>query len=505
MSDPENIVQGLKLFDAGRRSHAVGDLAEAARCFARASALMPDHAGLLVAYGQLAEEVKDWIAAEKIYRRIGALRPQSGFEGKLGLCLFRQANYADAIPFLQAHLARHPTETVLQLPLAQSLLKENRWRESLPIARGLLAANRNPVNMEIVLNCLFNLGLREETEALVEDALKEFPEDPLLLALCGMHRLKCGDYRRGFALQQAIRRRYQPGKPDMHRPAAAGWDGKPFAGVLLIDAEQGLGEEILCAGMFGELVRMGQRAVISCDPRLLPLFRRSFPALTFVSRKTGELSAIAEQAGPHFRFPALDLACLFRCEPFAHAKPWLKADPELVAQLQRKYDEKFPGQQRWAISWHTVRNIVGAPRSIKILELTSLLNLHGIAWFNTQYGDSSSEISELVTAGVTPPWDDLEIDQTHDINALAAQLSAMDGLVSISNTTVHLAGALGVPTYMLLPKSFPVIWYWGYEGNSSPWYPSVHIIRNSQKNGWTDTTQRLADTLRMHIDPRPSE
>ena len=73
--------------------------------------------------------------------------------------------------------------------------------------------------------------------------------------------------------------------------------------------------------------------------------------------------------------------------------------------------------------------------------------------------------------------------------------------MSISNTTVHLAGALGVTAHLLLPRHRPVMWYWGYDGAQTPWYPSIHIHRNRREDSWDALAHDLARELAATAGP----
>jgi hypothetical protein len=76
----------------------------------------------------------------------------------------------------------------------------------------------------------------------------------------------------------------------------------------------------------------------------------------------------------------------------------------------------------------------------------------------------------------------------------ASQVAAMDRVVTISNTTAHMAGALGVPTLLMLG---PVpIWYWLATRDDSPWYPSLRLIRQEQRRGdWQDVVEQVRNEL----------
>lgn len=494
---PATTLKALQLFQQGQQLHMAKKPAQAAEAFSKANALLPDHPGILVAYGQLAEEVEDWNATEKIYRRIGALRPNSNFEGKLALSLFKLDRYAEAIPLMRTHLARHPNDPDMLLPLGLALCKEKNWDAALACGKQLEAVRPDDKSMDIILNSLFNLGRRDELDALIESALARHPESPWVQSLYGVHFMKCGDLRRGFSFPLAVRWRYERKNPDYAMAPADWWDGQPFDGTLLVRGEQGLGEEILAASMFNDLVRMGQRCVIDCEPRLLPLFRRSFPTLEFVARFEGNLDRIAASGVRYRRIQSLDLAHFFRRnEVLEPQSPWLHADTAMMDALRARYRREYPGKKIAGISWKSSREFVGGPgKSIALTDLAALLRLPDYTWFNVQYGDIAADLDAVAALDITPPRVDSAIDATNDIDLLAAQLLAFDTVVSTSNTTAHLAGALGVKCHLLLPKTRPVLWYWGYDGAGTPWYPSITIHRNAREDDWQDLAAAVAGTL----------
>jgi ADP-heptose:LPS heptosyltransferase len=88
-----------------------------------------------------------------------------------------------------------------------------------------------------------------------------------------------------------------------------------------------------------------------------------------------------------------------------------------------------------------------------------------------------------------------EIDNTNDIDSLAALISACDAVVTVSNTTAHLAGALGRPTWVLAPYGYTRLWYWFTDRADSPWYPHVQIRRQAMSQPWSDLIQSVSDEV----------
>ena len=112
---------------------------------------------------------------------------------------------------------------------------------------------------------------------------------------------------------------------------------------------------------------------------------------------------------------------------------------------------------------------------------------------NLQYGDCSRAVALFRAAGI----DIVEcpsVDNTTDIDGLAALASACDVIVTISNVTAHLAGALGIPVFLLLP--FAPDWRWGRSAHTTPWYASVRIIRQQRPGDWKGVLEKLDESLR---------
>ena len=78
-----------------------------------------------------------------------------------------------------------------------------------------------------------------------------------------------------------------------------------------------------------------------------------------------------------------------------------------------------------------------------------------------------------------------------NLDGLAALIAACDVVVTVSNTTAHLAGALGVPTLLMLPYSRGSLWYWHEGRDDSPWYPSIRIVRQRSPGDWDDVVRRV--------------
>lgn len=439
--------------------------------------------------------------ADALYSRTGKLLPASDplrqEHALLRLLLAKQSLQQGKLPqalMLATHAANAlPGHTGAMLMLALCLKLGGQHDKALAIARQVLATSPCADAAALQLACLLETGQQEALAAAVEQAREQFPGDWQVRHLCAEHLLRSGDWSRGWADAEFLR---PPGSREQHpvsRLAYPDWDGKTFPGTLLIGGEQGLGDQVLAASVFAELAASGQDAVIGCDARLLPLFRRSFPTLRFVAQNQN----MSGFATPDSRKLLLsDLPRFFRRAPadFPERRHWLAADTGRAETLRARYRQQYGNRRLVGLAWSSHRNFAGGSKSLPLQALAPLLTEPRLACLSLQHGDIAAD---LVTIG--PLADALHrdptIDPAKDIDGLCAQLIALDHVVTCSTSVAHFAGALGVPVSVLLPQHWPVLWYWGYSGDSTPWYRSARLWRCPAKNDWEALVRSLSSTL----------
>ena len=114
-------------------------------------------------------------------------------------------------------------------------------------------------------------------------------------------------------------------------------------------------------------------------------------------------------------------------------------------------------------------------------------------FINLQYGDTEEELTRLELDAGLKIYQDLEIDPLVNLDDFAAQISALDLVISTSNTTVHMAGSLGKDVWTLLPH-IPD-WRWTLEMEESLWYPKMRLFRQIRIGDWEDVFQRVSYSL----------
>ncbi len=259
------------------------------------------------------------------------------------------------------------------------------------------------------------------------------------------------------------------------------WQGEDLAGKrILLWSDQGIGDEVLYASMLGEVAACAAECVVECSSRLVPLYSRSFVDIEIVANQP-EVHARLRNRTFDFHCSVLDLGRWLRrsLPSFPNRPHTLKADPERTAALRQKYLAPAPGRKLIGLSWHSANPRTGQQKSLLLNQFAPLLALPEFTFVNVQYGNTISDLEGFkATHGVTV-LDDPEIDSLVDLDAYAAQLSALDAVVTVSNSAAHLAGALGVPVGLFVPNHHKRLWYWFDQGAFSPWYRSVRVFRDS--------------------------
>ncbi len=241
------------------------------------------------------------------------------------------------------------------------------------------------------------------------------------------------------------------------------------------------------AGLLPDVLRAGNPCILECDNRLLPLFARSFPGVTVVSRP-----AETQSVGFAAQIPSGSLPRLFRpghASFQAATSPYLIADTSQRLALRARYHD---GRPLIGLAWKTKSRKSGHLRSIALPAFAPLFSNNHLKFVSLQYGNHVDLQAEAQSAGM-PLLIDPHVDQLSNMDLFAAQIAAMDLVIAIDNSTAHLAGALGVPVWLLLP--LVPDWRWQLTREDSPWYPSMRIFRQQRISEWNPVLERVRNAL----------
>ena len=448
----------------GAIQRQIGDLEGAARALGVARELDPANAGIL----RLLSDV---------YRR--ALRP------------------ADALTAVSHALEIDPSSIESLVCLADAMLANEELADAERIYRVALALDRR------MLRAAFGLGRValaradwKEAEAFFERALDITPDNPDVRYNLALLHLRFGRYREGFAAYPAIMDTESDGaRYYYHYQGVPRWNGEALNGrKLLIASDQGLGDHIMMVRFLKTLTVDQSALVVETPAPLVTLFQRNFANVRFERFTHWRPASTLD-----LHIPIMQLPCLAGIAAASDlcGDAYLRADPLRVqawkARLGGSRNVRHVG-----IVWHGNRtNTRERWRAAPLRSWAPLANVPGVHFHSLQLDATEAEIADAPFA-LSPTRLDSE-----DMSDMAALLTALDAVVSVDTSTVHLAGALGRPTW--LANSLVSDFRWGIDGVDSPWYSSVRLVRQTTCDDWEPVFQTIAAELTRVMAPlRPT-
>ncbi len=507
--------------------------AEAERLLKTALELDPGlsdaHADLAV----IALTAGDYDAAERHGRAASDANPlEARYHELLAGVLEAAGRNRDALVELSAALDCAPERTDLLLRLCSGLDLAGRHREMLPLAEravaesgenfetlcclalaqfgvddldAAVATTRKALRLRtdksapyIVLgNALFELGKPEEALAAHRRALKLEPDSAAARYDIGLINLMRWRFREGW---EDFEQRLHIKRSRAWRSCEPRWNGTALNGrTILVMREQGLGDEIMHASCYPDLLRQSAQCHIECDPRLERLFARSFPGASFHPLRDLQTRERTDPGVPVDVYSyAGSLPRYFRngLQEFPSHDGYLTPDRQQVEHWRKQLAALGPGL-KVGISWRGgVAVTRRSRRSLDLMQLLPVLSVPGVHWINLQYGERAREISEFTAAqGISiADWPEA-IDGDYDNTA--ALVSALDLVISVCTSLVHLTGALGRPAWVMTPR-IPE-WRYGLEHDTMPWYPSVRLFRQPERGEWQPVIAKIGDGLRAKV------
>lgn len=336
-------------------------------------------------------------------------------------------------------------------------------------------------------------GQPKEALKYIEEALKIEPNNQEAFWNGSLAQLELGNYETGWKWYSSGVRTEEGVKRNYGINEIPEWDGATGK-TIVVYGEQGIGDEIMFASMILDLILSKKCNVIfDAHPRLYKIFRNSFPEATvYGTRKDKEVS---------WPFNHQIDACipLASCGKFLRNKkedflgvPYLKADDELV----RKFDEllkPYSDKPKIGISWKGgTKKTNLKERIISLKQWLPILKEIDAYYFSLQYTDDAQaqiDKAEKEFGIKIYHWQDM-ID---DYDETAAFVSNLDMVISVPQSVVHLAGALGVPTIQLTPRQ--AMWQMGVYGENMPWYQCVKNIWQKTNGDWQPVIQKAKAEL----------
>lgn len=292
------------------------------------------------------------------------------------------------------------------------------------------------------------------------------PSNPEIPWTMSLMYLQMRDFEKGWATFDGRWNSKKFDSPKLKTPHPQ-WE--PLRGYkdTLVWSEQGVGDQILYCSLLRTLKSMVPVLTVMIDARLVPLFKRSFGDIDFIPQ-----NAKVYEIDSQIPMGSVAKALV----PTIHDIDKVRSDPYLIPDYARASAIRnslglAQGERLVGLSWISGAPIIGNHKSISLEELLPVLQTPNTRFVTLQYGDHYKDIYELEKKHGVRIEVVLDVDNTQDLDGLAALICACDAVVTVSNVTGHIAGAVGTRTFLLDSNK---LWYWNScEGNRNLWYPSV--------------------------------
>jgi tetratricopeptide (TPR) repeat protein len=418
----------------------------------------------------------------------------------LANALVERGRHEEALQACETALRLAPEQAESWSALGGALHAQRRYDEAIDAQQRAVGLQPGTAQLHFNLGVTFqHWGRSAEAIASLRRALALDPHHAEARYELGLALLSTGELSEGWEGYEWRWRRpgAQPRRYDF-----APWNGdlsRPCR--LLLWGEQGIGDQIIYGSMIAELLASPLSLTLEVDPRLIPLYRRSYPGLTVIPQ----------------RDPSAASAAAYDCQaPLGSLGQWLRRSFEsfprrpafLVPDSARvdTFRARMRGSQAATvgISWKSANPEVGSIKSTALRDWLAILRVPGIRFIDLQYGDTASERVRVEREDGAHIEHLPDLDLYNDIDGLFALCAACDLVITASNVTAHIAGALGRPVWVIVPKGNGRFWYWFAGRSDSPWYPSMRIVEQVVPGRWRETLDEVARELAAFIERRSS-
>lgn len=444
----------------GRLGHVLfkcGQIREAVEAYDQAISLEPKNLKILWSIGSNLLELERHAQAEKVFRKALSIDPQNGDAVTgLGIAVMSQARLDEAKMILRSAVALRPADATSRNALGSVHLLTGAFEEA---EQELLAA----------------LNLRSD-----------FVDARFAL---GTSKLVRGNFEQGLRLYENRKLRSESaGVIDISVPEWLGVEDIASKS-LYVHWEQGLGDTIQFCRYVTMLRDRGANVTLCVQTALKPLLAGSFPDLEIVT-------ALPDGRDFDYHTPllSLPLAMGTRLQTIPAPVPYLDVNPARV----RKWTERLGSTAfKVGVRWVGGQRSVNDKRSLSLADLAPLAAIPGVRLISLVQGADFAGIPDGLVIEQPEPDFDRPGEEFLDT---AAIMRNCDLVISCDTSVAHLAGALGIPTWLILPQVAE--WRWLIDREDTPWYPTMRLFRQTKPGDWEQIMLRVRLTLIEKIKVR---
>jgi tetratricopeptide (TPR) repeat protein len=476
-----------EMLQAGQTAYQAGDYAKAEQTCRHILAQDSTHASAWHVLGLVMENTGRKEPAVQYLHEAVRLKPDfAEAHHNLGIVLQSIGRSAEAIQASRRSLILAPHNADAHVNIGDALRDSGRPDDA--IAEYQAALRLKPKHPEALNNlgmvCL-DLGRPAEAAPHFNAALALDPDYAPAHRNMALVHLLAGEYDSGWA-EYEWRWKTKPfARPKLPGPL---WDGEDLTGkTILIHTEQGLGDSLQFVRYLRILRDRGARVLLGCPPKLEPLLK-TLPDIDQLIVEGQPLPAFDVHA------PLLSLPHLLRLpDPQDSPRPpYLTANPKLIEQWKAELSEL--GGFKVGINWQgSPANKKDPVRSIPLAHFLPLADVPGVHLISLQKGFGREQLSNAERGDRILDLGSRLDESTGPFMDTAALLHGLDLLITADTAVAHLAGALNRPVWVALSKAPD--WRWRLSGETTPWYPSMRLFRQTTLGEWEDVFTCIASEL----------
>ena len=338
----------------------------------------------------------------------------------------------------------------------------------------------NSLKSEKNYEALHNLGVLQrtlrnfdESTRCLKEALKLRPNHYETMISLGMSYLSKKDFKNG-------RKYYQVTKQEVKEKYKNHWDGKEHKDkILFVYYYAGFGDHIMFSRYFPLLKKYFKEVKVWLPPNVKAILEHNFPEIVFVDTNKVEYDYSASIMELHFLLN-LDF------DNIPNPEGYLTPDTTLIEKYQKEFFST--DKPKIGLFWQGNPNVF-ANRSIKLKELEQIfLNKEeDFIFYSFEKEDKENQIDnypQIIDLGKT----------FSNFSDTAAALTSIDVLITIDSAIAHLAGAMGIKTYLMLPYASE--WRWFDDTETTPWYDSIKIFKQEKSYCWADVVGKITNEIK---------
>lgn len=439
----------------------------------------PEHAGALNDLGVIEVQAKNYDAAIALFQKAASAKdPLPGARANAGNIQLLCDRNEDAEKTFDQALLEQPNSIDALIGKATAQRRNGDLDGALLTAeRAASLAPENGSARNAAGIIYRELGIFDAAENHFSEAIELSPNDPGPRSNLALLNLLQGEWSKAWPGYEA--RIHLPNfEMSWGMPKVPKWEKQDAEGkTIIVLSEQGFGDSIHFARFLPMLAEKSEATLFAVQPELAPLMEGLSPKVTVIS--------------PNQSLPEVDFYSLLLSLPGnlgisgpkdISGAAYLSA-PEASDNLKESI-LKLPGL-KVGINWRGApRHTEDFKRSIDLETISPLLDVDGVSFVSLDFSDSDQKKPDNISDFST---------HISDFGDSAALVNALDLVISVDTSTVHLAGALGKDCWAMIP--FVPDWRWQLEGDTTPWYDSVKLFRQSERNDWASVIEHIKSAL----------